>query len=130
LLVVSPILCPVHEDTPGPSVPDLSDLAAGRLRFRAAGDPAERAAGKLTPNVIRAELARIVELRAADDPHLHHLDGRDLYGEADAEELPLPDALHPDAATHRRMGERFARSAFARGGAFFPRGGTLGTGSA
>ncbi|NEA47412.1 SGNH/GDSL hydrolase family protein [Streptomyces sp. SID10815] len=118
LLVVSPILCPIHEDTPGPTAPDLAALAAGRPRFRAAGDPAERAAGKLTLAVIRDELARIVERRAAEDPHLHHLDGRALYGEADAAELPLPDELHPDAATHRRMGERFAELAFAAGGPF------------
>ncbi|MFJ2477392.1 GDSL-type esterase/lipase family protein [Streptomyces sp. NPDC087659] len=116
LLVVSPILCPIHEDTPGPSAPDLSALSAGRLRFRAAGDPAERANGKLTLRVIRDELARIVEERAAEDPNLHHLDGRALYGEADSAELPLPDALHPDAATHRRIGERFARLAFTAGG--------------
>ncbi|MFI9342073.1 GDSL-type esterase/lipase family protein [Streptomyces sp. NPDC052773] len=118
LLVISPILCPIHEDTPGPSAPDLSSLATGRLRFRAAGDPAERAAGKLTLGVIRDELARVVEQRAAEDPHLHHLDGRALYGESDAAELPLPDGLHPDAATHRRMGERFARLAFGDSGAF------------
>ncbi|MEI5007300.1 SGNH/GDSL hydrolase family protein [Streptomyces sp. PmtA] len=116
LLVVSPILCPIHEDTPGPSAPDLSALSAGRLRFRAAGDPAERASGKLTLRVIRDELARIVEERAAEDPNLHHLDGRALYGESDSAELPLPDALHPDAATHRRIGERFARLAFTAGG--------------
>ncbi|MFB7505674.1 SGNH/GDSL hydrolase family protein, partial [Streptomyces broussonetiae] len=59
LLVVSPILCPIHEDTPGPSAPDFSSLQEGRLRFRAAGDPAETAGGKLTLNVIRKELARI-----------------------------------------------------------------------
>ncbi|MFJ3104065.1 GDSL-type esterase/lipase family protein [Streptomyces sp. NPDC086835] len=118
LLVVSPVYCPIHEDTPGPSLPDLSDLGAGKLRLLAAGDPAERAAGKLTLNVIRAELARIVKQRAADDPHLHHLDGRDLYGEADFADLPLPDQLHPDAATHRRMGERFAELAFRDGGPF------------
>ncbi|OEJ37467.1 lipase [Streptomyces agglomeratus] len=118
LLVVSPILCPIHEDTPGPSAPDFSDLSAGRLRFRAAGDPAERAGGKLTLNVVRDELARIVKQRAADDPNLHYLDGRDLYGEADFAELPLPDQLHPDAATHRRIGERFAALAFGPGGPF------------
>ena len=56
--------------------------------------------------------------RAADDPHLHYLDGRDLYGEADFAELPLPDQLHPDAATHRRIGERFAELAFTAGGPF------------
>ncbi|MER5407536.1 GDSL-type esterase/lipase family protein [Streptomyces sp. NPDC002769] len=116
LLVVSPILCPIHEDTPGPSAPDFSALGAGQLRFRAAGDPAETAAGKLTLRVIRAELDRIVRQRAAEDPNLHHIDGRELYGEADAAELPLPDELHPDAATHRRMGERFAALAFSSGG--------------
>ncbi|MDX3324638.1 SGNH/GDSL hydrolase family protein [Streptomyces sp. ME02-6979-3A] len=116
LLVVSPLLCPIHEDTPGPSAPDLGALSEGKLSFRATGDPAETAAGKLTLSVIRAELARIVEQRAAEDPHLFHLDGRELYGEADSAELPLPDALHPDAATHRRIGERFAELAFRAGG--------------
>ncbi|MCE7080466.1 GDSL-type esterase/lipase family protein [Streptomyces sp. ST2-7A] len=118
LLVVSPILCPIHEDTPGPSAFDEDALAAGRVRMRAAGDPAERAAGKLTLNVIREELARIVERRAAEDPNLHHLDGRLLYGSDDVTELPLPDELHPDVATHRRMGERFAALAFTDDGPF------------
>ncbi|MGW0208447.1 GDSL-type esterase/lipase family protein [Streptomyces sp. NPDC003233] len=118
LLVVSPILCPIHEDTPGPSLPDYSALSEGRLRFRAAGDPAEKAGGKLTLEVIREELARIVRERSAEDPRLHHLDGRELYGEADFGELPLPDGLHPDAAAHRRMGERFAALAFGPGGPF------------
>ncbi|MET8948697.1 GDSL-type esterase/lipase family protein [Streptomyces sp. NPDC004542] len=118
LLVVSPILCPIHEDTPGPSVLDPGSPGTGRLRFRAAGDPAEAAAGKLTLRVIREELARIVAQRAADDPRLHHLDGRELYGEADSAELPLPDDLHPDAVTHRRIGERFAGLVFTPGGVF------------
>ncbi|MEU5579144.1 GDSL-type esterase/lipase family protein [Streptomyces huasconensis] len=118
LLVVSPILCPIHEDTPGPAAPDFSDISEGRLRFAAMGDPAERAAGKLTLGVIRDELSRIVKQRAADDAHIHYLDGRDLYGRADHAELPLPDELHPDAATHRLMGERFAALAFGSGGPF------------
>ncbi|MFF1721721.1 GDSL-type esterase/lipase family protein [Streptomyces sviceus] len=118
LLVVSPILCPMHEDTPGPCFPDVGELGEGRLRFRTMGDPAERASGKLTLQVIREELARIVKQRAAEDPHLHYLDGRELYGEDDSAELPLPDDLHPDAATHRRMGERFARIAFGTDGVF------------
>ncbi|OAR26756.1 lipase [Streptomyces sp. ERV7] len=118
LLVVSPLLCPIHEDTPGPSAMDVSALSTGRLRFTAMGDPAERAGGKLTLGVIRDELARIVEQRAPEDPHLYYLDGRALYGEADAVRLPLPDRLHPDAATHRHIGERFAGLAFAADGAF------------
>ncbi|WP_216205507.1 GDSL-type esterase/lipase family protein [Amycolatopsis aidingensis] len=108
LLVVSPLYCPIHEDTPGPGAFDTEALRAGRLSFRATGDPAERAGGKLTLNVVRDELARIVRQRATVDPNLHYLDGRELYGAADFAELPLPDQLHPDPATHRRIAERFA----------------------
>ncbi|MEU5293353.1 GDSL-type esterase/lipase family protein [Streptomyces umbrinus] len=115
LLVVSPVLCPIQEDTPGPLAPDLD---GGTLRFKATGDPAERAAGRLTLNVIRDELARVVEQRAADDPNLHYLDGRDLYGEKDYAEFPLPDEVHPDPAGHRRIGENFARLVFGDGGPF------------
>ncbi|MDX2847155.1 GDSL-type esterase/lipase family protein [Actinacidiphila glaucinigra] len=115
LLVVSPVLCPVQEDTPGPLAPDFD---GGTLRFRATGDPAERAAGRLTLNVIRDELARVVARRAADDPHLHYLDGRELYGADDYAELPLPDGVHPDPAGHRRIGENFARLVFAGSGPF------------
>ncbi|MFE2035057.1 GDSL-type esterase/lipase family protein [Streptomyces scopuliridis] len=112
LLVVSPIYCAIHENTPGPSAPDLSAMSEGRLRFVATGDPAQSAAGKLTLTVIRDELVRIVRQRAATDPNLHYLHGLDLYGEADHAELPLPDDLHPDPATHQRIGERFAHLAF------------------
>jgi lysophospholipase L1-like esterase len=112
LLIVSPILCPIHEDTPGPTLMVMSALSAGQLRFRAAGNPAERATGKLTLNTIRDELNRIVTQRAVRDTHLSYLDGRELYGAADAVDLPLPDNLHPDAATHRLIGERYARLVF------------------
>ncbi|WP_244204066.1 GDSL-type esterase/lipase family protein, partial [Streptomyces tricolor] len=118
LLVVSPVLCPMHEETPGPTAMDLAALGEGRVRYRATGDPAERAAGKLTLEAVREELARIVRERAAEDPRLYHLDGRELYGEADFAELPLPDGLHPDTAGHRRIGERFAALAFAADGPF------------
>ncbi|RLV64495.1 Lipase_GDSL_2 domain containing protein [Streptomyces sp. CBMAI 2042] len=118
LLVVSPILCPIHENTPGPCAPDFSAMSEGRLRFIATGDPAETAAGKLTLTVIRDELARLVGQRAATDPHLHYLDGLALYGPTDHAELPLPDDLHPDPATHRRIAERFAGLAFGDGGPF------------
>lgn len=118
LLIVSPILCPIHEDTPGPGAFDLAALAQGQRRFRATGDPAERASGKLTLVSIRDALREIVERRSVRDPHLHYLDGRALYGEEDCAVLPLPDELHPDAATHRLMGERFAELAFGRGRPF------------
>ncbi|MEU7767765.1 GDSL-type esterase/lipase family protein [Nocardia sp. NPDC049190] len=115
LLVVSPILCPVQEDTPGPLMPDFD---GGTVRFKATGDPAERAAGRLTLTVIRDELARIVAQRSADDPNLHYLDGRDLYGEQDYAEFPLPDEVHPDPAAHRRIGANFGRLVFGDGGVF------------
>jgi hypothetical protein len=115
LLVLSPVLCPIHEETPGPTAPDTSAMSEGRLGFVAAGDPAEAALGKLTLTAIREELSRIVAERRVHDVHLHYVDGRELYGEADAARLPLPDALHPDATTHRLMGERFAELAFRRG---------------
>ncbi|MCX5053073.1 MULTISPECIES: SGNH/GDSL hydrolase family protein [unclassified Streptomyces] len=118
LLVVSPLLCPIFEDTPGPVDIDHTALSTGQIRFRALGDPADVVGGKLTLRIIRDELARIVAQRAAEDPHLYYMDGRDLYGEADAVELPMPDDLHPDAAAHRRIGERFAKLAFAPSGLF------------
>jgi hypothetical protein len=110
LLVISPIYCAIHEITPGPGAFDVAALTEGRMAFAATGDPAEATeapTGRLTLSVIRDELARIVHERQAHDPNLHYLDGRELYSEADAVEHPLPDNLHPDAATHQTMGERF-----------------------
>ncbi|UDL89374.1 GDSL-type esterase/lipase family protein [Mesorhizobium sp. PAMC28654] len=120
ILLVSPLYCPIHEDTPGPGAFDLDALAAGKIAFRATGNPADRAQGKLTLVSIRDELQRIARQRMAGDPHLHYLDGLSLYGPADFADLPLPDALHPDAAAHRRIGERFAAFAFTDGGPFCP----------
>lgn len=108
LHVITPALCPMHERTPGPTAFDTEALAAGRLQFRATGDPADVARGALTLQTVRAELTRVVAQRQAEDPHLHLVDGLALYGEADAVDHPLPDGLHPDAHTHERMGERFA----------------------
>ena len=110
LLVVSPLLCPNHEETPGPGTFDVEALGDGVVKFSATGDPAEVEAGKLTLQVIREELARIVAQRAETDPAIHYLDGLTLYGERGPRRLPLPDALHPDGETHRLIG---SRSAFA-----------------
>ncbi|MBD0691876.1 GDSL-type esterase/lipase family protein [Streptomyces sp. CBMA123] len=110
LLVVSPLLCPIQEHTPGPLAPDFT---TGTLRFRATGEPAP---GRLTLTVIRDELARIIEARTADgDPDLHYLDGRALYGETDHDTHPLPDALHPSPEAHRLIATRFTHLAFGPG---------------
>ncbi|WP_214104214.1 SGNH/GDSL hydrolase family protein [Acrocarpospora catenulata] len=118
LLVISAICCPIHEDTPGPTLPDFSAMKEGGLRFRAAGNPDEVAAGKLTLNVTRSELKRILEERSKSDQNIAYLDGRELYGESDAIDVPLPDDLHPGPETQRLIGERFARLAFEPGGTF------------
>lgn len=115
VVVVSPLCCPIHEDTPGPSAPDLS---GGGLRFVALGDPAAGSADRITLRSVRRTLGEIVGARAASDPHLHYLDGLDLYGAADHDDQPLPDQLHPGAATHRLVAERFAVRVFGGGGAF------------
>lgn len=115
LLLVSPIFCGIHEQTPGPGAFDPAALATGTVRFVATGDPADTAAGRLTLRIIRDALAEIVE-RRSDDENLSYLNGLDLYGEADAREHPLPDSLHPDTDTHALIGERFADTVFAPSG--------------
>jgi len=115
LLVISPIICPPVEDRPGPTV---DDPQRPDLWFTSLSDPAETALGRLSLGLIRETLARVVKERSAQDPNLHYLDGRLLFG---ADDLPdLPDNLHPNAAGYRRMGERFADLVFGEGGVFAP----------
>ena len=114
LLVVSPAAVPhprahARSRCAGPHQAQRREAAASRRRVT----PPIRT--RLTLTLIREELSRIIAARAAEDPNLHYLDGRELYGEADLAELPLPDQLHPDAATHRLIGERFAGLAFGEG---------------
>ena len=118
LLVISPIYCPIHEDTPGPGAFDLAALAEGKVIFTATGRSAETRAGKLTLRIIRDELHRIVQQRAASDRNLHYLNGLDLFGPEDFAEFPLPDHLHPDGAGHQRIAQRFAERAFGNDGVF------------
>ncbi|NNU27806.1 GDSL-type esterase/lipase family protein [Isoptericola sediminis] len=106
LVIVSPIHCGIHEAVPGPTGVDTAAFTEGRVAFRAEGDPQGAARGALTLQAVREVLAEVVERRG--DPHLSYVDGLTLYGPEDAERLPLPDNLHPDAATHRLIGERFA----------------------
>ncbi len=109
LLVVTPILCPAHEQHPGPTVGGTPISVIDRR-------PA-LAVGSLTVGRIRELLAEVVAARrAAGDEHLHLLDGRELFGENDLDDLP--DGLHPNAAGYQRMGERFHAVAFGPGGPF------------
>lgn len=115
LLVMSPIFCPIHETTPGPTMVDGKALSRGQLRFRTTASDAEVRQGKLTLAVIREQLKEIVGERAQLDAAIHYLDGRELYGPEDNARLPLPDELHPDAQAHRLIGERFVEKVFTGG---------------
>jgi hypothetical protein len=114
LLLISPIFCAVHENTPGPGAFDPSTLGTDAVQFMATGQPGDTALGRLTLRVIRTALQEIVDARS-DDANLHYLDGQSLYGEADADTCPLPDGLHPSTEAHALIGTRFADLAFRNG---------------
>jgi hypothetical protein len=110
LHLVTPIWCGIHERTPGPGSVDPAAFADGALRFIATGTEGDTATGGLTLEVIRDALADVFARR--DDTNLHLVDGLSLYGESDAERMPLPDALHPSPEAHALIGERFAERVF------------------
>lgn len=116
ILVMSPILCPIIEHTPGPTPPDPTAFAAGDVRFVAKGNSAEVADGRLTLSVIRETLANIVRERSESDSNLYYLDGTALYGTNDQAVHPLVDNLHPDGETHALMASRFVKLVLAKGG--------------
>jgi hypothetical protein len=110
LIVVSPILCPAHEDHPGPTT-------VGGLQISVLERSPELAVGSLTLSRIRELLTEIVATRRAlGDEQLHLIDGRELFGEADLDDLP--DGLHPNSAGYARIGERFHTLAFGPGAPF------------
>ena len=110
LLVVSPILCPPHEEHAGPS-----DGTSGVTV--ALGTTVTEKQGALTLQQIRGIIEQVVAARVdAGDANLHYLDGRVLFDEGDLDHLP--DALHPNGDGYIRMGERFAERIFGSGGAF------------
>ena len=100
ILVISPLICPMHETTPGPTL----RVPPG---YRTVPRPDELAFGALTNTRIRGLLRDIVTARqAAGDAALQYLDGLDLLGWADAH--VLHDGLHPNADGLRLIGQRFA----------------------
>ena len=108
IVLMSPIFCGIHENTPGPGAFDPSSIGSEQVRFVATGTEGDTAHGRLTLRVIRDALGDIAAQRQRDDTHLHFVDGLDLYSEADAKRFPLPDNLHPTAEAHALMGHRFA----------------------
>jgi lysophospholipase L1-like esterase len=97
IIVISAIWCPFHEDTPGPTMIEGSELY-GKERST------ELATGALTLTRTRKILEEIVTKRA--DVNLHYMNGLTLFSRSDEDNLP--DKLHPNSAGYRLMGERFA----------------------
>ena len=101
IVLVSPIFCPSAEHRPGPTFPD----AAGRFVTLSGHEAVQ--AGCLTLTRVRALVEEVVGVRRSlGDVRLHYVNGLDVFGSADAGDLP--DDLHPNPAGYRRMGERFA----------------------
>ncbi len=107
-LIASPIFCPSAEERPGPTIPN----AAGKFVTLPGHDEVRN--GSLTLQQMRAIIRDVVDgRRKAGDANLHYLDGLELFGAADAGDLP--DDLHPNGPGYVRMGERFNALAFRNG---------------
>lgn len=96
IVLVSPIYCPSAESHPGPTVP-----VNGKFVVIPGHDAIRKES--LTLERVRALMAELVERRG--DNQLYYLDGKTLFNEADADDLP--DDLHPNPEGYVRMGERF-----------------------
>lgn len=108
LLLIGPIPCPAVETVPGPTVWDSETGRTGTV-----GDTRQIVDGALSLTGVRESIATVLAARV-DDANLHYLDGRTLLRPEEADDLE--DGLHPNARAYRRMGERFAATAFGPGG--------------
>ena len=96
LVVISPIYCPAHETNPGPTQGGING------KIGSLPDRDEPWVGNLTLEMIRELLQRIVVRR--EDPHLHYLNGLEVFGPGDV--ALLPDGLHPNSEGQALMGRR------------------------
>ncbi len=107
VVLIGPIPCPSVEALPGPTIIQRGMATSG-------GDPRQLEQGSMSLDVVREALATVISQRR--DDHLHYLDGRRLLTPHEVGDLD--DGLHPNARALTRMGTRFARLAFGRGGPF------------
>ena len=99
ILIISPIWCPFHETTPGPTLLGDNGLYSKER-------PAELQTGVLTLTKVRTLLPEIIKKR--DDKNLHFMSGLDLFDKEDV--ANMPDLLHPNSAGYRDMADRFAKA--------------------
>jgi lysophospholipase L1-like esterase len=103
ILVISPIIYPAQEDTPGPI---FWDAELGRLApVRPPVTAAPVRDGSLTLRDVRIILEQIVGDRSRTDSQLTLLSGLTLFGNDDIGDLP--DGLHPSPAGYARIARRF-----------------------
>ncbi|MHC9045630.1 GDSL-type esterase/lipase family protein [Microbacterium saperdae] len=105
IVVISAIICPMHEHTPGPTVWSPEGTLTGTVSV----PPRE---GELTLEETRRIIGEVVRARAVVDAELHLLDGRELLGIEDA--THLYDGLHPDQGGFDIMARRFVEAVGAR----------------
>lgn len=111
IALVTPIICPVAEDNPGPTVLGRDE------RFHVVARSNELSIGALSLRRVRSLLSDVVAVRRAEgDINLHLVDGLALFGPDDVGDLP--DGLHPNADGYRRIGERFHDLVFGNDGPF------------
>ena len=113
IVLVTPIVCPIAEDHPGPTIPD----AAGRVPRRRRG-PRDLATGALTLAPDPELIAEVVAARRdRGDEHLHLVDGLALFGPDDVAR-PARRAAPDRRRLPRRIGERFHTLVFEGSGPF------------
>lgn len=104
IIVASPIWCEPVEECAGPTYEDPALPHPWQLTRGTVEDVVQ---GKLSLQVIREETARVVAARLDDS--LIAVDGLQmLYSGQDAEQMPLPDNLHPGPDVHELIGERWS----------------------
>lgn len=97
VVLLTPVSFPAGEDAPGPTAVRADGT------FGTVPRPAELAVGALSLSRIRELVAQVAAVR--QDPALHLLDGRSLFGPDDA--ALLHDGLHPSAEGYLLMADRF-----------------------
>lgn len=109
IYVISPFFCEIHEQNPGPGAFDTSSFGSGQIRFIA--PEKDTSNGRLTLEVVRTAVQDILDNRADENLHLINgaINGAEIFSAADAAVHPLPDNLHPDAASHEIISGRVAK---------------------
>ena len=108
ILIASPIICPIAEDRPGPTL--LGGDGIGYTPER----PMELSQGALTLTRVREVLRDHVKIRLEQgDQRIAIIDGLSLFGQNDIHDLP--DGLHPNAAGYRRIAQRFLELTWGQG---------------